>query len=57
LADDWSTPSLVASVREAMNIYQHNPSEYAEIVERCRAAAESELNWDFQFKKIVPLLK
>jgi glycosyltransferase involved in cell wall biosynthesis len=47
---DWSFEAFHDALRLGMKLY--GTSRYAELVENCRRAAATELNWDAQFNKI-----
>lgn len=52
---DWSFESFRLALSKAIDMY--GTSEYMRMVENCREAAQSELNWDEQFAKIERHLK
>jgi|SRR5579862_6271368 len=52
--DGWDFESFYASLRKAMHIF--GTSSYNQMVDNCRKAVLSELNWDCQFAKVRQLL-
>ncbi len=52
--EDWSFPSFLGALTKAMRIY--GTAEYDSMVVQCKTALLEELNWDYQFDKIKPLL-
>jgi glycosyltransferase involved in cell wall biosynthesis len=56
LSAGWEEHQMTTAINEAMMLLSDSPGAYAELVENCREAADSELNWDCQFSKIVPSL-
>ncbi|MHC4181343.1 MAG: glycosyltransferase family protein, partial [Planctomycetota bacterium] len=47
---DWTFEAFRDALREGMRVY--GTARYAKMVENCRRAAETDLNWDSQFEKI-----
>jgi hypothetical protein len=54
LMEDWSFEAFQAAVREAMHLF--GTADYCQMVENCRVAFETELNWKTQFAKVRRLL-
>jgi hypothetical protein len=52
--EDWSFGSFLGALTKAMRVY--GTSEYDKMVAQCKTALLEELNWDYQFDKIKPLL-
>ena len=56
LAADWKEADLISAIREGVELFANAPLEYAELVERCKFASNTELNWDAQFSKVAAQL-
>jgi len=52
--DDWSAEAFVRGLRQAAELA--GTERHAQMIARCRAAHESELNWEAQFRKVEPHL-
>jgi hypothetical protein len=52
--EDWSFASFRQTLRRAMAIQRSQ--EWESLVAGCRRATELELNWDAQFRKLIPYL-
>lgn len=55
IMEDWSFRAFYKALKQALKIY--GTEMYKRMVEGCRRALEMELNWETQFKKVIPFLK
>lgn len=55
IMSDWSVHSFESSVRDALALYR-TPA-YAEMVENCLTAAQAELNWNAQYRRVEPRIR
>jgi hypothetical protein len=54
LMDDWSMRALKAALERATSIM--GTAQYDRLVAGCKDAIEAEINWDAQFRRLVPKL-
>ncbi len=54
LMQDWSFEAFRQALHQALTLY--GTPRYKQLVENCLAAARRELNWEAQFRKLVPLI-
>ncbi len=54
LMRDWSFDAFRQALHQALNLY--GTPRYRQLVDNCLRAARKELNWEAQFRKLVPLI-